>query len=190
MDVENPLQLVCKICPPDKGEKFDRQAALMDHIKRDHLSEKIRPLMNSRPPYKCPFYTKCHYSSEVSVNEVINHVLDPTSSHGSVNYLKILLSNFIDDQQFSPTKQEVSGSNLVTSTQAESPGTHSGIYFFIIFRYISMRSLTILKYSKSHTSYQVTSTLLGSKYMEQNGRFLRKLLRVKIKNLKLDRNQK
>ena len=98
LDVENPLQLVCKICPPDKGEKFDRQAALMDHIKRDHLSEKIRPLMNSRPPYKCPFYTKCHYSSEVSVNEVINHVLDPTSSHGSVNYLKILLSNFIDDR--------------------------------------------------------------------------------------------
>ena len=97
LDVENPLQLVCKICPTDKGEKFDRQAALMDHIKRDHLSEKIRPLMNTRPPYKCPFYTKCHYSSEVSVNEVINHVLDPTSSHGSVNYLKILLSNFIDD---------------------------------------------------------------------------------------------
>ena len=98
LDVENPLQLVCKICPPDKGEKFDRQASLMDHIKRDHLLEKIRPLMNSRPPYKCPFYTKCHYSSEVSVNEVINHVLDPTSSHGSVNYLKILLSNFIDDR--------------------------------------------------------------------------------------------
>ena len=125
LDYENPLQLVCKICPPDDAKKFERQSALMDHIKRDHLSEKIRPLMNSRPPYKCLFYSKCHYSSDVSVNDVINHFLDPTAYHGSVNYLKILLSNFIDHQQL---KHEVSGSNLVTSTQTDN-GNDNGKSF-------------------------------------------------------------
>ena len=106
LDLENPLQLVCRICPPSEQVKLDKQTALLDHIKRVHLSEKIRPLMNSRPPYKCLFFSKCHYSSEVSVNDVINHILDPKATHGSVNYLKLLLSNFIETQP-KMTKEEL-----------------------------------------------------------------------------------
>ena len=43
----------------------------------------------------------------------------------------------IDEQQFGTTKQEVSGSNLVTSTQAENTGT----YFLMI--YILLYILTV-----------------------------------------------
>ena len=108
LDLDNPLQLICRICPSSNQIKLDKQTALLDHIKRVHLSEKIRPLMNSRPPYKCLFFSKCHYSSEVSVNDVINHILDPKATHGSVNYLKLLLSNFIETQQkFEKTDDEL-----------------------------------------------------------------------------------
>ena len=116
---KGPLPMFCPECPiGDFGQRFTKQTNLLEHLKKYHGGEKIREFVRSTPPYKCPLYHLCGFSSSVSVNQVINHYFDP-ACHGTETLQRLVLSTFVSKAHHGAKEKKMENSSNSTKKDCQ-----------------------------------------------------------------------